>query len=201
MKLATLYIFLFIILVGCGYKHNQEVTASTFRDMVKPCILVRFTDVATLDSYNKQKKMSLTISTHTFSVPANPEQILTLTKMSSSKSSAGGFTFKPISEVYSPSEIAYEIPYSTEYSQKTAGTVITQKDKGVYLTAVVEEITADNSMYRFTVDTIIQKREYLHLFSMENWKKSAIGQRFIKNMSDQADWYYKNIEQISCEQR
>jgi hypothetical protein len=117
-----------------------------------------------------------------------------------------------LSEYFDESVKVYEIPPSDENG--LAGVVIFTAASGgdIYLRGIIgaaavtgrvpaapsTELSDRASAIYLMIDRLVQRKEYAHLFSLQHWRETSAGKRFINEMKKEADWFINNVFIAEC---
>jgi hypothetical protein len=182
---------------ACTTIPKPTVSYNVLQDSVYPCIQVVFPEMVEYNGTTYANTEEESTSIHNIKMPAKPYYDITILKRSTTSPDIG-WSLVPISDQYDESAKLYDIPPAGDFDERSAAVVFAEKNKELYLRAVVGEFTRPDTVYMILIDRLIQKEQYLHLFSADTWRESVTGKRFIDDMKAQADWYYSHTEVIDC---
>jgi hypothetical protein len=116
-----------------------------------------------------------------------------------------------LSEYFDESVKVYELPPSDENG--LAGVVIfTSAGGDIYLRGIIGAATVagdtsppsaepyDRALaFYLMIDRLVQRKEFAHLFSLQHWRETSAGKRFISEMKKETDWFINNVFLVECE--
>jgi hypothetical protein len=115
-----------------------------------------------------------------------------------------------LSEYFDESVKVYELPPSDENG--LAGVVIFTSAGGgdIYLRGIIGAATVAGNISSaepydralaiyLMIDRLVQRKEFAHLFSLQHWRETSAGKRFISEMKKEADWFINNVFLVECE--
>ncbi len=200
MRLAAhvLLISVMAFLVGCGHKApSPDISVNVFRDRVYPCVKVVFPDVVEYKGVDSLVSDNRTYSVYSVAMASKPYYDIKIAKRFSGLDNES-WMLEPISEQYDENVRLYEITDSDDLYDRSAVVAIIQKQGGLYLRGILGAYTRPDTVYFITIDRLIQKENYVHLFSLDRWKNSTSGKKITGDMIAQVDWLFEHTEVIDC---
>jgi hypothetical protein len=219
-RLFTLAIITALI-CGCSGLAEPELSINTFTDSYYPCVKVVFPEAIALNDYGLCEGDNEETASYIVSLPAQRQHSFKIVKRrfmtqppKDNTSALEDVKFPdwthPLSEQFDESVKIYEID-TEDAAGREAVVVFTQTDNGdIYLRGIVGEGTAlrppdvGQTGGKFAagvfimVDRLIQRAEFAYLFSLEHWRETQAGKRFIEDMKKQTDWLYNNTYIVEC---
>lgn len=199
------------MLFGCSSTAELELSLNTFTDARYPCVRVVFPDPITLDDIDSTSSKNEQTVEYEILEAAQSHYTFKLIKRSFKPVKVDNTTpikfpswTLPITEVYEDGVILHKL--SEDYAGNRDGAVLLALvDGDIYIRGLISEVLAEHSAddgalfgIFLILDRLVQKERYAYLFSLEAWRESKTGKRFIEDMKKQVAWFYNNISIVQC---
>jgi hypothetical protein len=216
-RFSAIAITLFL-LCGCSGLPAPELSINAITDGYYPCVKVVFPEAISLDDANLCSEDYEETASYIISIPAQRQYSFKVVKRrftTPAKADTAAEEIKlpdwtrPLSEQFDESVKIYEIS-GEDSAGREAVLIWTQADGDIYLRGIVGEATAarppksEQTEGQFAagvfimVDRLIQRADFSYLFSLERWRETQAGKRFIDDMKKQTDWLYNNTYIVDC---